>query len=187
MSSSTWPHGVQHSRLPCPSLSPRTFSNSCPLSQWCHPNISSFVVPLSFLPQSFPASGSFPVGWLFTSGGQSIEASASVLPMNIQVWFSLGLTSVISLLSKELLRVLQQHSLKASIHQCSAFFMVQLSHPYMTTGKTIPLSVQTFVGKVMSLLFNMLSRFVIPFLSRSKCLLISWLQSLSTVTLETKK
>ena len=122
MSSSTWPHGVQHSRLPCPSLSPRTFSNSCPLSQWCHPNISSFVVPLSSLPQSFPASGSFPVGWLFTSGGQSIEASASVLPMNIQGWFSLGLTSVISLLSKELLRVLQQHSLKTSIHWCSALW-----------------------------------------------------------------
>ena len=82
---------------------------------------------------------------------------------------------------------LQHHSLKASILQCSVFFMVQLSHLYMTTGKTIALTVWTFVGKVMSLLFNMLSRFVITFLPRNKCLLISWLQSLSTVILEPKK
>ena len=169
------------------SLSPRVFSNSCPLNQWCHSNISSICVPLFSCPQSFPASGSFPMGWHFTSGGQSIEASASVLSMNIQGWFSLGLTGLISLLSKELLRVLQQHSLKTSSLWCTAFFMVQLSRPYMTTGKTIPLTIQIFVGKVMFLLFNMLSRFVIPFLPRSKCLLISSLQSLSTVTLETKK
>ena len=83
--------------------------------------------------------------------------------------------------------LLQYHSLKTSVLWCSAFFMVQLSHPYMTTGKTIALTIRTFTGKVLSLLFNMLSRFVIPFLPRSKCLLISWLQSPSTVILEPKK
>ena len=83
--------------------------------------------------------------------------------------------------------LLQHHSLKTSVHRCSAFFMVQLSHPYMTTGKTIALTIQTFVGKVMSLLLNMLSRFVIAFLPRSKCLLISWLRSPSAVILEPKK
>ena len=107
--------------------------------------------------------------------------------MNIQDWFPLGWTSLISLLSKRRLTLVQHHSSKASILQCSAFFMVQLLHPYMTTGKTIALTIQTFVGKVMSLLFNMLSRLVIAFLPRSKCLLISWLQSPSAVILEPKK
>ena len=135
-------------------------------------------------------SGSFPVSWLFASGSQSITAlaSASVLPMNIQGWFSLGLTSLISLLSKGPLRVFfSNHSLKASILWQSAFFMVQLSHPYMTTGKTVALTTQTFVGKETSLLFNNQSRVGIVFLPRSKCLLISWLQSPSTVILESKK
>ena len=97
-----WPHGLQHTRLPCLSLSPRVCSKSCPLSRWCHPNISSSVT--LFCLQSFPASGSFPVSWLFTSGGQNIGASAlaSVLPMNIQAWFPLVFTSLISLLSKGL-------------------------------------------------------------------------------------
>ena len=100
-------HGLQHARPPCPSLSPRVCSNSCPLSQWCHPTISSSVVPFSSCHQSFPASGSFPMSWLFISGGHSIEASAStsVLPVNIQGWFPLGLTSWISLQSKGLSRV----------------------------------------------------------------------------------
>ena len=95
VSDSLWPHGLQHARLPCPSLSPRAYSNPRPLSQWCHPTVSSSVIPFSSCPQSFPSSGSFPVSWLFTSGGQSIGASASssVLPMNIQGWFPLGLTS----------------------------------------------------------------------------------------------
>ena len=84
------PHGLQHARLPCPPLSPRVCSNSCPLSQWCHPIISSSATP--FCPQSFPASGSFPMSQLFAWGGQSIGASASVLPMNFQGWFPLGLT-----------------------------------------------------------------------------------------------
>ena len=112
-------------------------SNSCSLSQWCHLTISSFVVP--FCLQSFPASGSFLMSQLFTSGGQNIGASASVLPMNIQGWFPLGLTGFI-LLSKGLSRVFSNTSSKASILWCSAF-MVQLSHPYMTTGKTIALTI----------------------------------------------
>ena len=98
-------HGMQHARLPCSSPSPRVYSNSCPLSWWCHPTISSSVVPFSYRPQSFPASGSFPMSQFFASGGQSIGASASVLPMNIQDWFPLELTGLISLLSKGLSRV----------------------------------------------------------------------------------
>ena len=135
--------------------------------------------------QSFPASGSFPMSWLFESGGQSIgtSASASVL----QGWFPLGWTGLISL-SKGLLKsLLQHHSLEGSILWHSAFFMVQLSHLYMDTGKTTALTIQTFIRKVMSLLLNTLSRFVITFLPRSKCLLISWLESPSAVILESKK
>ena len=116
----------------------------------------------------------------FASGGQSIgvSASASVLPMNIQDSSPLGWTGWISLQSKGLSRVFSNnHSSKASILWCSAFFIVQFSHPYMTTGKTKALIRWTFVGKVMCLLFNMLSRLVITFLPGSKCLLISWLQS----------
>ena len=105
MSESLPPHGLQHAKLLCPSLSPRDCSNSCPLSGWCHPTISSSVIPFSSCLQSFPASRSFPKSWLFASGGQNIEASASVLPMNIQGWFPLGLAGLISLLSKELSRV----------------------------------------------------------------------------------
>ena len=126
----------------------------------------------------------------FTSGGQSIEVStsASVLPVNIQDSFPLGWTGWISLQSRRLSKSLLQHNnSKASILQCSAFFIVQLSHPYMSTGETIALSRWTFVGKVMFLLFNMLSRLVITFLPKSKCLLISWLQSPSAVILELKK
>ena len=126
---------------------------------------------------------------LFTSGSQSIgvSASSSVLPMNIQDWSPLGWTGWISLQSKGLSNLLQHHSSKALILRRSAFFIVQLSHPYITTGKTIALTIWTFVDKVMSLLFNMLTRFVIAFLPRSKCLLISWLLSPSTVILEPKR
>ena len=101
------PQGLQHARPPCLSLSPEICLNSCPLSQWCHPITSSSVVPFSSFPQSFPASGSFLISWLFLSSGQSIRASASpsVLPMNIQGWFPLGLTTLISLLSQGLSRV----------------------------------------------------------------------------------
>ena len=104
VSYSLWPHRLQHVRLPCPSPSPRACSNSCPLSCWCHATISSSVTPFSSCPQSFPASGSFPMSWLFASGGQRIGAlaSAPVLPMNVQDWSLLGLTSLISLQSKGL-------------------------------------------------------------------------------------
>ena len=172
MSNSLRPYELQHARLPCPLLSPGVCSNSCPLSRWCYLTTSSSVVPFSSCPQSFLASGSFQMSWLFASGSHSIEALASILPMNIQAWFPLGLTGWISLQSKGISSLLQYHSLKASNFQHSACFVVQLSHLQMTAGKTIALTIQTFVNKVMSLLFNMLSRFVITFLSRSKLLLI---------------
>ena len=145
-------------------------------------------VPFSSCPQSFPPSGSFPASQLFASGGQSIGALASVLPMNITGWFPLGF-DLLDLLAAEgtLKSLLQHHNSKASILRLSAFFMVQLSHPYMITGKTIALTRWTFVGKIMSLLFNTLSRWVIAFLPRSKHLLISWLQSPSAVILEPPK
>ena len=124
-------------------------------------NHPSSVIPFSSHLQYFPTTGSFQMSQFFASGGYSIgvSASASVFPMNIQYWFPLGWTDLKSLL--------QHHSPKASILQRSAFFIVQLSHPYMTTGKTIALTRQTFVGKVMSLFFNMLSRLVIAFLPRN--------------------
>jgi len=162
--------------------------NPCPLSWWCHPAISSSIVPFSSHLQSFPTSGSFLMSQFFAWGGQSIgvSASASVLPMNIQDQFPLGWTGWISLQSKGLSRVFSSPQFK-SINSLALSFLYSPSHPYMTTGKTIALTRQTFVGKVMSLLFNMLSRLVITFLPRSKCLLISWLQSLSAVILEPPK
>ena len=168
----------------------QAYPNSCQLHKRCHPTISSSVIPFSSHLQCFSASGSFPMSWFFPSGGQSIgiSASASVLPTNIQDWFSLGWTGWISLLSKGLFNsLLQHHSSKSSVLWCSAFFIVQLSHPYMTTGNTIALTRWIFVGKVTSLLFNILSRLVIAFLPRSKLLLISWLQAPSTVILEPPK
>ena len=123
-----------------------------------------------------------------TSGGQSIGVSVSVLPMNIQDRFPLGWTAWISLLSKGLTRVFSNTAVqKHQFSRHSAFFIVQLSHPHMTTGKTIALTRKTFVGKVISLLFNMLSTLVIAFFPRSKHLLISWLQSPPAVILEPKK
>ena len=165
MSDSLWPHGLQQARLSCPSPTPIAYPNYCPLSWWCIPAISSSVIPFSSCLQSFPASGSFPTSHFFTSGGQSIgvSPSASVPPMNIQDWFPLGLTGLIFLKSKRLKSLLQHRSSKASILQSSAFFRVQLLHPYMTTGKTITLTMWTFVSSVMSVLFNTLSRFVIAF------------------------
>ena len=189
VSSSLQLHGLQHTWLPCPLPTPGACTNSCLSSWWCHPTISSSVFPFSSRLQSFPESGSFPVSQYFPSGGQStgISASTSVLPMNIQDWYPLRRTGWISLQSKGTLKSLQHHSSKASILRLSAFFTIQLSHPYITTGKTIALTRQTFVGKVMSLLLNMLSRLVITFLPRSKRLLISWLQSPSSVILEPPK
>ena len=171
------------------SLSPRVCSNSYLLNWWCYPTISSSVVLFFSHIQFFPASGSLPVSQFFTSGGQSIEvsASASVLPLNIQDWFPPGWTGWISAVQRTLKSLLQHHSSKASILLHSAFFLGQLSHPYMTTGETIALTRWTFAGKIMSLLFNMLSRLVITFLPRSKRLLISWLQSSYAVILEPPK
>ena len=146
----------------------------------CHPLL---------LPSVFTATGSFSVSQLFASCAQTIgaSASASVLPMNIQDWFPLGLTGLISLQSKGLSRVFSSTTIQK--HQFLAAQLslrVHVSHPYMTTGKTIALTIQSFVGKVMSLLFNMLSRFVIAFLPRIKRHLISWLQSPCAVILEPK-
>ena len=122
VSGSLWPHGLQHARLPCPSLTPGACSNSCPLSWWCHPTISLSVAPFSSCPQSFPASGSFQMSQFFASGGQSIGASASVLPVNIQDWLPSGLNSFISLQSKGLSTVFSNTTVQK--HQ---FFGTQLS------------------------------------------------------------
>ena len=137
MSNSLWPHELRHARPPCPSPPPRVYPNSCPLSWWCHPTTSSSVIPFSSCSQSFPTSGSFQMSQLFASGGQSIgvSASTSVLPMNTQDWSPLRWTGWISLQSKKTLKsLLQPHSSKASVLWFSAFFIVQLSHPYMPSG-----------------------------------------------------
>ena len=141
VSDSFQPHGPEHTRPPCPSPTPGVYSNSCPLSQWCHPTISSSVVPFSSCLQSFPASGSFPMDQFFTSSGQStrVSASASVLPMNIQDWYSLTGLVGSPCSPRDSQESSQHHSSKVSILQCSAFFTVQLSFPYMTTGKTTAL------------------------------------------------
>ena len=189
MSDSLWPHGLQYPRLPCPSPTPRDYSNSCLLNQWFHPTISSSAVPFSSPLQSFPASGSFQMSQLFASGDQSIgvSASASVLPMNIQDWLPLGLTGWISLLSKGLSRVFSKTTIQK--HQ---FFGTQLSlwssshiHTWLLEKPKLWLD-GTLLGKL-SLLFNVLSRLVIAFLPRSKHLLISWLQSPSAVIWNSRK
>ena len=150
MSNSSRPHESQNARPPCPLPTPGVHSDSCPSSRWCHPAISSSVVPFSSCPQSLPASGSFPMSQLFAWGGQSIgvTVSASVLPMNTQDWSPLGWTGWTSLQSKGLSRVFSNTTVQK--HQ---FFGTQLSSqsnsdPYMTTGKTIALTRRTFVGKV---------------------------------------
>ena len=149
MSDPLWPHGLQHTRPPCPSPTPRACSNSCPLSQWCHPTISSSVVPFSSCPPSCLVSGSFPLSvlcvrwpkyWSFFSFSISASNDYSGLISFRTDWFDL--LDVQGTLKS----LLQHHSSKASILGHSAFFMVQLSHPYMTTGKTIALTRQTFVG-----------------------------------------
>ena len=136
VSDSLQTHGLQHKRHPCPLPTHEVYSNSCPLSWWCHPTISSSVIPFSSCPQSFPASGSFPVSQLFASGGQSIgvSASTSVLPMNIQDWFPLGWTDWISLLSKWLSRVFSNTTVQK--HQ---FFGTQLSSQSNSHIHTWPL------------------------------------------------
>ena len=156
------PHGMQHTRPPYPSPTPRVYWNSCPLSWWCHPSISSSVIPSSSCLQSFPASRSFPVSQIFS-------LSFSISPSNeYSGLISFRMDSLDLLAFQRTLKsLLQHHSSKASILQHSAFFIVQLSHPYRTTGKTIAFTRYTFFGKVMSLLFNTLSRLVITFLPRA--------------------
>ena len=146
MSDSLQPHEPHHARLPCPSPTPGAYPN-CPLSWWCHPTISSSVIPFSSCPQSFPESGSFSMSQLLASGGLStgVSASASVLPMNIQDWFPLMDWLDLLAVQGTLKSLLQHHSSKVSILPHSAFFIIQLSHPYMTTGKTIALTRLTLV------------------------------------------
>ena len=154
VSDSLRPHGLQRTRLPFPSPTPGACSNWCPSSWWCHPTIASSVIPFSSCPQSFPASGAFPMSQFFTWGSQKYWSfSFSISPSNEY----LGLISFkmdwLDLLAVQgTLKSLLQHHSKASTLRCSAFFIVQLSHPYMTTGKTIALTGWTFVSKVMSLL-----------------------------------
>ena len=173
MSDSLRSHGLQHARLPCPPPISGVYPNSCPLSWGCHPTISSSVIPFSSCLQSFPASRSFPKSWLFASGGQNVGASASVLPMNIQDWFPLGWTGWIPLQSEGLSRVFSNTTLQK--HQ---FFSTQLSsqsNSHIHTwplekslpGRIIALTRWIFIDKVMSLLFNMLSRLVITNLPRN--------------------
>ena len=178
MSNFWQPHELQHARPPCLSPTPRVHSDTYPLSWWCHPAISSSLVPFSSCPQSLPASESFPMSQIFAWGGQSttgVSALASFPPKKSQNWSPLEWTGWISLQAKTLKSLLQYHSSKASILWHSAFFTVQLLHPYMTTGKTIALTRRTFVGRVMSLLLNMLSRLIVTFLPR-KSLMIPYRQ-----------
>jgi len=188
VSDSLQPHRSQHTRPPCPSPTPRVHPNSCPSSRWCHPAISSSVVPFSSC-LSHPASRSFPVSQLFMRWPKYWSFSFSISPSNEHSELMSFRMDWLDLLAVQgtLKSLLQHHGSKASIFRCSAFFTVQLSHPYMTTGKTIALTRWTFFGKVISLILNMLSRLIITFHPRSKHLLISWLQSPLAVILEPPK
>ena len=186
LSDSLQPHGLQHARPPCPSPTPEACSNSCPLSRWCHPTISSchpLLLPPSILPSIRGFSNEsglhlrWPKYWSFSFSISPSNEYSGLISFRMD-W--LDLLAVQGTLKS----LLQHHSSKASVFRCSAFFIVQLSHPYMTNGKAVVLTRQTFVSKIMSLLFNMLSRLIIAFLPRSKCLLISRLQSPSEVILE---
>ena len=139
VSDSLWPHGLQHARPPCLPPTPKVYSNSCPLSKWCHPTISSSVIPFSSHLQPFPASGSFQMSQFFLSGGYSIGASASGL-------ISFRMNRLDLLAVQGTLKSLQHHGSKASILRYSAFLIVQFSHPYLTTGNTIALTTRTFVA-----------------------------------------
>ena len=175
-SDSLWPHGLQHARLSCPSPCHRACSSSCPLSPWCRPTISSSVM-------SFPSAFNLSQHQGLFKWVSSLHQVAKVLEFQLQnqsyheypglISFRMDWLDLLAV-QKSLKSLLQHHSSKASILWHSAFFMLQLSHPYMTTGKTVVLT-WTFVSKVMSLLFNTAFSFVIAFLPRNKCLLISWL------------
>ena len=188
-SNSLWPHEPQHTRPPCSSPSPGVCPSSCTLYQWCHPTISSSVALFSF-PSVFPSIKVFssesalcirwPKYWSFSFTISPSSEHPGLISFRMNWW---GLLAVQGTLKS----LLQHHNSKASILQHSTFFIVYLSHPYMTNGKTIAFTRQNFVGKVMSPFFNTLSRLVITFLPRSKCLLISWLQSPSAMTWSLKK
>ena len=189
VSKSLRPHGLLHTRLPCPSPTSRACSGSCPSSRWCLPTTSSSVMPFSSCLQSFTAAGSFPMSQFFIRWSKYWSFSFSISPSNEYsglISFRIDWLDLLAV-HGSLKSLLQHHSAKASILWHSAFSMVQLLHPYMTTVKNIAVILRTFVGKVMSLFFNMLPRFVIAFLPRSKSLLVSWLQSPSAVILEPKK
>ena len=176
VSDSLRPHESQHARPPCPSQTPQVYSNSCPSSWWCHTAISS-CQPLLLLPPIPPSNRVFSYeSTLHIRWPKYQSFSFSISPSNEHPGLISFRMDWLDLLAVQgtLKSLLQHHSSKASIFQHSAFFTVQLSHPYMTTGKTIALTRWTFVGKVMSLVFNILSRLVITFLPRSKHLLISW-------------
>ena len=189
VSDSLWPHEPQHARPPYPSPTPGVYANPRPLSQLCHPTILS-CRPLLLLPSIFPSirvfssESAFPIrwpkNWSFSFNISSSNEYSGLISFRMDRLDPLAVQGTLKSL-------LQHHSSKASVLRCLAFFIVQLSHPYMTTGKTIALTRWTFVDKVMSLLFNMLSRFAITFLPRNKHLLISWLQSPSAVILEPPK
>ena len=186
MSDSLQPHGPQHTRPPCPSPTLRVYLNSCPLSRWCHPTISSSVV----LPSIFPSIRVFsnesvlrikwPKYWSFSFSINPSNEHPGLISFRMDWLYLLAIQGTLK-------RLLQHHRSKASILHHSVVFIVQHTHPYKTTGKTIALIRWTIVGKVMSLLFNMLSGLVITFLLRSKRLLISWLQSPPAVSLESRK
>ena len=176
VSESLQPHGLQHARPPCPSPTPGVYPNSCPLSPWCHPTILSLCCPLLVLLSIFPNIRVFsnelalhirrPKYWSFSFSISPSNEYSGLISFRID-WFDLFAVQ------GTLKSFFQHHSLEASILRRSAFFTVQLSHPYRTTGKTIALTIQTFVGKVMSLLLKTLCWFVIAFLPRNKHLFIS--------------
>ena len=184
MSSSLWPHGLQHTRLPCPLPTPGVYSHSCPLSWWCHPTISS-CHPLLLPPLVFPSIRVFstesvlcirwPKYWSFSFSISPSNDYSGLISFRMDWLDLLAVQGTLKCL-------LQHHNLKASILCLLAIFMVQLTHLYIPTGKTIPVTIWTFVRKVMSLLFKVLSRFVIAFLPRSKHFLISRLQSSFTAS-----
>ena len=169
MPDSLWPQRLQHARLPCPSPSPGAYSNSCPSSGWCHPTISSSVVPFYSCLKSFSASGSFPMSQFFVSGGQSIgvSTSTSLLPMNIQDWFPLGLTGLIFCSSRDL----QMCSPTPLFKSINSWALSSLHGPTLTSihdyWKNHSFDYMDLCSKVMSWPFNILSRFVITFLLRS--------------------
>ena len=184
VSDSLAPHGLQHTRFPCLSLTPRAWSNSCPSNRWCllcHPLLLISVSPsIRVFSNESILCIRWPKYWSFSFSISPSNEYSGLISFRVDWFYLLAV-------QRTLKNIFQCPSSKASVLHHSAFFMVQLSYPYMTTGKMIALTRWTFVGKVMSVLFNMLFMFVIAFLPRSKCLLISWLQSPSAAVLEPKK